>query len=82
MPNFKMMMKNYDKSAEINHNPNCLYISDHSYKILIIGGLGSGKANELLYLMKHQRPDVGKIYLYVKYPFEPKYQLFINRRKK
>ena len=25
-----MMMENYDKSAEINHNPNCLYISDYT----------------------------------------------------
>ena len=29
------MMVNYDQSAEINHNPDCLYISDHPYRILI-----------------------------------------------
>ena len=37
------MMKNYDQSVEINHNPNWPYIPDHSYRILIIGGSGSGK---------------------------------------
>ena len=25
-------------------------------------------------ILKHQQPDVDKIYLYVKDPFEPKYQ--------
>ena len=39
-------MKNYDESAEINHNPNWPYI-------LIIGGLGSTKTNVLLNLIKH-----------------------------
>ena len=32
--------------------------------------------------MKDQRPDVVKIYLYTKYPFESKYQLLINGREK
>ena len=36
-------MKNYNGSAEINHSPNWSYITDHPYRILIIGGLGSGK---------------------------------------
>ena len=30
------MMKKYDQSVGINHNPNWSYISDHPYKILII----------------------------------------------
>ena len=47
------MMKNYDQSVEINHNRNCPYIPDHSYRILIIGGSGSGKTNVLLNLIKH-----------------------------
>ena len=48
------MMKSYDKSVqiEINHKPNWLYNSDHSYRILIIGGLGSDKTNVLLKLNK------------------------------
>ena len=32
--------------------------------------------------MKHQRPDIDKIYLYIKDPFESKYQLLINGREK
>ena len=51
------MMKNYDQSVEINHNPNLSYIPEHPYRILIIGGSGSGKANVLLNLIKHIRPD-------------------------
>ena len=77
-----MMMKNYDQSVEINHNPNWPYIPDHSYKILIVHGSGSGKTNVLLNLVKHQRSDIDKVYLYVKDPFDTKYQLFINRREK
>ena len=66
------MMKNYDQSVETNHNPNWLYIPDQLYRILI---------NVLLKLMKHQRPDINKMYLYIKDPFESKYQLLINGRK-
>ena len=76
------MIENYDHSVEINHNPNCLYIPDHPYRILIIGCSGSGKANVLLNLIKPQRPDIDKIYLYVKDPFESKYQLLITAREK
>ena len=67
-----MMMKNYDQSVEINHNRNWPSIPDHPYGILIIGGSGPGKTNALLNLIKHQRPDTNKIYLYVKDPFESK----------
>ena len=75
------MMKNYDQSVEINHNPNWPYIPDHPYRILIIGGSGSGKTNVLLNLMKNQRPDIDTFYLYFKDPFESKYQLLINRKE-
>ena len=44
------MMKNYDQSVEIFHNPNWPYISDHRYRISIIGGSGSGKGDVLLNL--------------------------------
>ena len=76
------MMKNYDQSVDINHNPNWPYIPDHLYRILIIGGSGSGKTIVLLSLRKHERPDIDKIYLYVKDPFESKYQLLIHGREK
>ena len=56
-------MRNYDESVEINHNPNWPNIP---FRILIIDGSGSDKTNVLLNLIKHQRPDIDKIYLYSK----------------
>ena len=76
------MIKNYDQSVEVDHNLNWPYIPDHIYRILIIDVSGSGKTNVLLKLTKHQRPDIDKIYLHVKDPFESKYQLLINGRAK
>ena len=67
------MIKNYDESVKINHNPNWSYILDHPHRILVIGDSGSGKTNVLLNLIKHQRPDIYKIYLYIKDPLEAKY---------
>ena len=46
-----------------------------------MGGSGSGKTNALLNLINHQ-PDIDKMYLYGKDPYEEKYQLLINKRKK
>ena len=63
------MMKNYDQSVETNHNSNWPYTADHPYRILIIGGSGSGKTNVLLNLIKLPRPDIDKVYLYVKDQF-------------
>ena len=71
-------MKNYDESVEINQNSNWIY---NPYRILIVGGSGSGKTNVLLSLIKNQRPDIEKIYLYVIDPFELRYQLLINRKE-
>ena len=76
------MIKNDDESVQINHNANWPYISVHPQRILIISGSGSGKTNMLQNLIKHQRPDIDKIYLYVKDSSESKYQLLINERKK
>ena len=39
---FCMMMKNYNQSVEINHNPNWPYVLDHHFRILITGGSRSG----------------------------------------
>ena len=47
-------MKTYDQSVKINHNPNWLYVPDNPYRILIIGGSGSGKTNVLSNLIKQQ----------------------------
>ena len=52
----------------------------HPYRILIIGGSGSGKTNALLNLINNQ-PDIDKIYLYAKDPYEAKYQYLINKRE-
>ena len=43
-----MIVKNYDQSVKINHNPNCPHIPDHPYRILKIGGSGLGKIMVLL----------------------------------
>ena len=56
------------------------YIPDHPCRILIIGGSGSGKTNALLNLINNQ-PDIDKIYLYAKDPYEAKYQYLINKRE-
>ena len=67
-----MIMKNYDEPVEMGHSPNWPYIPSHPYKILIIGGSGSGKSNVLLNLIKHEQIDIEKPYLNVKDPFESK----------
>ena len=46
-------MKNYDQSIEVNHDPNWSYIPDHPYRILNIGGWGSGETNVLLNVIKN-----------------------------
>ena len=47
------------------HNKMWPFIPDHSYRILIIGGSGSGKTNALLNVIKGQ-DDIDKIYFYAK----------------
>ena len=47
-------MINFDDYVNENktrHNKNWPYIPDHPYRILIIGGSGSGKTNVLLILI-------------------------------
>ena len=76
-------MINFDEYVNENkteHNKNWPYTPDHPYRILIIGGSGSGKTNALLNLINNQ-PDIDKIYLYAKDPYEAKYQFLINKRE-
>ena len=70
----------YTNENKINHNPNWQYIPDHPYRILIIGGSGSGKTNTLLSLINNQS-DIDKIYLYAKDPYEDKYQFLTKKRE-
>ena len=72
---------NYTNENKIKHNPNWPYIPDHPYRMFIIGGSGSAKTNALLNLISNQ-PDIDKIYLYAKDPYETKYQFLINKRER
>ena len=57
-----------------------VHISYHPYRILIVGSSESRKTNALLNLIGHQ-PDADKIHLYVKDPYELKYQHLTNMRQ-
>ena len=54
------------------HNSKWSYVPNHPYRILLIGGYGSGKTNALLNVMNN-RPDIDKIHFYAKDPYEAKY---------
>ena len=56
------------------HNEKWPYIPDHPYKMLIIGGSGSGKTNTLLNLINEQN-HIDKIYLYARDLNKPKYKI-------
>ena len=62
------------------HSKKWPYIPDLLYRMLIIGGSGSGKTNVLLYLIKEQ-DDIDKIYLYAKDLSKPKYEILIKKRE-
>ena len=72
-------MINFD-DVDKRSNPNWPQLHDPSYRILIIGGSGSGKANSLFNLTS-QQPDIDKIYLYAKDPYEAKYHFLIIKRE-
>lgn len=62
----------YDELIGINHNPNWPYIPDYLFTISNIDGSELSKTNLLLNLIREVDRD--KKNLYVKYPYEPKYQ--------
>ena len=68
----------YTSENETESNSRWLYIPDHTYRILIIGGSGSGKTNALLNLINNQT-YIDNIYLYAKDRCEAQYQFLINR---
>ena len=76
-------MINFDEYTNENKKElhlNWSYIPNHPYRILIIGGSGTGKTNPLLNLI-HNQQDIDKIYLYAKDLYEDKYQYLINKRE-
>ena len=70
---------NYTNENKTEHNSNWPYVPYHPYRMLIVGGSGSGLV--LLNLINNQ-PDIDKIYLYAKEPYEAKYQYLINKGEK
>ena len=61
-----LQKKTYKNITQIGHK--FLII----YRVLITGGSGSRKKNTLSNLINHQ-PDIDKVYLYAKDPYEAKY---------
>ena len=72
----------YSTTNENNErrNKKWSYISDHPYRILIVGDSGSGKTNALLNLINEQ-DDIDKIYLCTKDLSKPKYEFLIKKCK-
>ena len=82
--NHKYKMISFDNCVNENkteHNKNWPHTPDKPYRILLIRGSGSGKTNLVLNLIEDQ-PDIHKIYLYAKDPYEAKYQYLIKIREK
>ena len=50
----------YTNQNKTEHNSKWPYVSDHPYRIFIVGRSGSGKTNALLNLINNQ-PDIDKI---------------------
>ena len=76
-------MVNFDKvvgkKAQV-HNEYWPYVPDHPHRIMIVGGSGSGKTNSLMNLLS-KHADIDKIYLYVRDPYEEKYDYLIKKRE-
>ena len=53
---------------------------DHPYRIIRIGGSGSGKSNALFNSINEQN-DIDKVYLYARDLSDPKYEYLIKKRE-
>ena len=71
----------YTNENKTENNSKWPHIPDHPYRLLNVGGSGSGKANAILNLINNQ-PDIDTINLYAKDLYEAKYQHLINKREK
>ena len=69
----------YTNENKIEHSGHIFQIIHTEYLLQVV--LGSGKTNALLNVINNQ-PDIDKIYLYAKDPYEAKYQYLINKREK
>ena len=78
--NININFDGYANENKTEHNLKRPYILDHPYRILMIGGPGSGKTNALLKLINNQA-DIDRIHSYAKDPYEAKYQFLINKRE-
>ena len=79
---YKMInFDNYTNENKTEHNSDWPYILDHPYRILTVVDAGSAKTNVLLNLINNL-PDIDKIYLYAKDPYDAKFQYLINKREK
>ena len=75
-------MINLDSTTNENskeHNEKWPLVSDHAYRILIIGDSGSGKTNALLNLI-NEKDDIDKTYLYAEDLSETKHEFLIKNR--
>ena len=75
--NIKMI--SFDDPVDANkteHNKNWSYIPDHPYKILMRFSIGK---NKCIIEFNENQPEIDKIYLHAKDPFEAKY--WINKRE-
>ena len=71
---------NYVNENKAKHNEKWPYIPDHPYRILIIGGSGSGETSALLNLI-NEKNDIDKIHLYARDLNEPKYEYLIEKNE-
>ena len=76
-------MINFDDVIKENikeHNPIWPEIHNNLYRILIAGGSGSKKPIALFNPINHE-PDIDKIHLHAKDPYEVQYQFLIKKRE-